>query len=89
MSALWFDWQIEQEHQLREQKVTGARLFQIKALRIPLLISVVLQLGQQLSGINAVSCVCVGVVVYLLLEQIVQVMYITWKAMFDHIFKHQ
>ena len=28
-------------------------------------------------------------VVYLLLEEIVQVMYIAWKAVFDHISKHQ
>lgn len=45
---------IEQEHQLREQRLSVSRLLQIQALRIPLLISVVLQLGQQLSGINAV-----------------------------------
>ncbi|KAL9970129.1 hypothetical protein ACROYT_G022456 [Oculina patagonica] len=45
---------IEQERQLREEKVSVARLVQIQALRTPLLISVVLQLGQQLSGINAV-----------------------------------
>ena len=65
----WFEWQIEQEHELREQKVSVARLLQIQALRIPLLISVVLQLGQQLSGIIAVSCILVLEynVVYLLL----------------------
>ena len=51
------------------------KLLQIQALRIPLLISVVLQLGQQLSGINAVSCICVGVqcsLQYVLLEEIVE-----------------
>ncbi|KAJ7394637.1 Solute carrier 2, facilitated glucose transporter member 4 [Desmophyllum pertusum] len=45
---------IEQERQLREERISVVRLFQIQALRIPLLISVVLQLGQQFSGINAV-----------------------------------
>ena len=48
--------QIEQENQLREKRVSVIRLVQIQALRTPLIISVVLQLGQQLSGINAVSC---------------------------------
>lgn len=45
---------IEQEHQLKERKISVFKLVTIQALRMPLLISVMLQLGQQLSGINAV-----------------------------------
>ena len=44
----------EQESHLREEKVSVLRLVQIKELRKPLVISVVLQLAQQFSGINAV-----------------------------------
>lgn len=44
----------EQENHLREEKVSVLRLVQIKELRKPLVISVVLQLAQQFSGINAV-----------------------------------
>ena len=47
--------QTEQEMELREERVSVFQLFRIKELQMPLLISVVLQLSQQLSGINAVS----------------------------------
>lgn len=40
---------------MREKKVTILELFRLAAYRQPLLIAVVLQLSQQLSGINAVS----------------------------------
>lgn len=45
---------IEQEHDLREQQVSVIKLVQAPALRKALVISVVLQMSQQLSGINAV-----------------------------------
>lgn len=40
---------------MREKKVTILELFRSSAYRQPILIAVVLQLSQQLSGINAVS----------------------------------
>lgn len=40
---------------MREKKVTILELFRSPAYRQPILIAVVLQLSQQLSGINAVS----------------------------------
>lgn len=40
---------------MREKKVTILELFRSAAYRQPILIAVVLQLSQQLSGINAVS----------------------------------
>lgn len=45
----------ESRQMMREKKVTILELFRSPAYRQPLLIAVVLQLSQQLSGINAVS----------------------------------
>lgn len=45
----------EGRQMMREKKVTILELFRSAAYRQPLLIAVVLQLSQQLSGINAVS----------------------------------
>jgi len=45
---------VEQELHLREERVSVIALLQIQALRTPLIISVVLQMAQQFSGINAV-----------------------------------
>ena len=53
--GLFYFYQTEQERHLREEEVGMIKLFFIRSLRVPLLISVVLQLSQQLSGINGVS----------------------------------
>ena len=45
----------ESRQMMREKKVTILELFRSAAYRQPILIAVVLQLSQQLSGINAVS----------------------------------
>lgn len=45
----------EGRQMMREKKVTILELFRSPAYRQPILIAVVLQLSQQLSGINAVS----------------------------------
>lgn len=45
----------ESRQMMREKKVTILELFRSTAYRQPILIAVVLQLSQQLSGINAVS----------------------------------
>lgn len=45
----------ESRQMMREKKVTILELFRSPAYRQPILIAVVLQLSQQLSGINAVS----------------------------------
>ncbi|EDO42667.1 predicted protein, partial [Nematostella vectensis] len=45
---------IEQEQSLREPHVSVTSLFRLKHLRMPLLIGVVMQMSQQLSGINSV-----------------------------------
>lgn len=45
----------ESRQMMREKKVTIFELFRSPLYRQPLLIAVVLQLSQQLSGINAVS----------------------------------
>lgn len=45
----------ESRQMMREKKVTILELFRSHLYRQPLLIAVVLQLSQQLSGINAVS----------------------------------
>lgn len=49
--------QIEQEQHLREEKINVLTLLQMSELRAPLFISLVLQVAQQFSGINAVSTV--------------------------------
>ncbi|KAK2552706.1 Glucose transporter type 1 [Acropora cervicornis] len=46
--------QIEQEQHLREEKINVFTLLQMSELRAPLFISLVLQVAQQFSGINAV-----------------------------------
>lgn len=45
----------ESRQMMREKKVTILELFRSPLYRQPLLVAVVLQLSQQLSGINAVS----------------------------------
>lgn len=45
----------ESRQMMREKKVTIPELFRSPLYRQPLLIAVILQLSQQLSGINAVS----------------------------------
>lgn len=45
----------ESRQMMREKKVTIFELFRSPLYRQPLLVAVVLQLSQQLSGINAVS----------------------------------
>lgn len=45
----------ESQQMRREKKVTIPELFRSPAYRQPLLVAVMLQLSQQLSGINAVS----------------------------------
>lgn len=49
--------QIEQEQHLREEKINVFTLVQMNELRAPLSISLVLQIAQQFSGINAVSTI--------------------------------
>lgn len=45
----------ESRQMMREKKVTILELFRSRLYRQPLLIAIILQLSQQLSGINAVS----------------------------------
>lgn len=45
----------ESEQMMREQKVTIPELFRSPVYRQPILVAIMLQLSQQLSGINAVS----------------------------------
>lgn len=45
----------ESRQMMREKKVTIMELFRSPMYRQPILIAIVLQLSQQLSGINAVS----------------------------------
>ena len=45
----------ESRQMMREKKVTIAELFRSPLYRQPILIAIMLQLSQQLSGINAVS----------------------------------
>ncbi|XP_071945587.1 solute carrier family 2, facilitated glucose transporter member 1-like isoform X2 [Antedon mediterranea] len=46
--------QAEYDNEQKEDKVSVKQLFQMKSLRLPLIISIVMQLSQQLSGINGV-----------------------------------
>lgn len=48
----------ESRQMMREKKVTIMELFRSPMYRQPILIAIVLQLSQQLSGINAVSELC-------------------------------
>jgi SP family facilitated glucose transporter-like MFS transporter 1 len=45
----------EEQAQKAESKITMLELVRSPTLRLPLLIAIVMQLSQQLSGINAVS----------------------------------
>ena len=55
VSADMADMRREFEEESREERITVVQLFKQRSLRKPLLISIVMQLSQQLSGINAVS----------------------------------
>lgn len=45
----------ESQQMMREKKVTVPELFRSPVYRQPILVAIMLQLSQQLSGINAVS----------------------------------
>lgn len=45
----------ESQQMMREKKVTIPELFRSPVYRQPIIVAIVLQLSQQLSGINAVS----------------------------------
>ena len=49
------DMKSEHEEAQREERMSIIKLLQDSSLRMPLIISIVMQLSQQLSGINAVS----------------------------------
>ena len=46
----------EEQAQRAEAKITMCELIRSPTLRLPLVIAIVMQLSQQLSGINAVTC---------------------------------
>lgn len=50
----------ESQQMMREKKVTIPELFRSPNYRQPLFVAVMLQLSQQLSGINAVSVLPIG-----------------------------
>lgn len=47
----------ESQQMMREKKVTIPELFRSPMYRQPILVAIMLQLSQQLSGINAVSTI--------------------------------
>ena len=48
----------EEQAQMAEAKITLFELVTSPTLKLPLLIAIIMQLSQQLSGINAVSSIC-------------------------------
>ena len=54
----------EEQAQLAEAKITLFELVTSPTLKLPLLIAIIMQLSQQLSGINAVSLLKIGFTQY-------------------------